>query len=186
MHAPTMLTGVHTKLSTHIHAECNQKFLESGGGSAYHQQVAQMAMENMEDSSPNARTPQPRGCFRCDLICLLQCWQASGKLIILLGDFIDDILQPKSPLQSLFQDRTVQFMDIIGHRHPSARALPTYISELAPAVTSHIIASFNRITSSSTSISTQQPFLALPLHTLAARILFQRYHSCGEIPSSKI
>jgi hypothetical protein len=79
------------------------------GNTAYHQQVAQMALKNMGNNSPNAPTPQPRGCFRRDLLSLLRRWRASGEAIILLGDFNDDILQPNSPLQMLFQDRTLQF-----------------------------------------------------------------------------
>ena len=97
------------------------------GNTAYHQQVAQMATEAIETSAAVAGTPQPRSRFRRDLLRLLKLWRSGGESIILLGDFNDQILDGNSPLQSLFQDSALQFLDIIGHRHPTTKSISTYI-----------------------------------------------------------
>ena len=88
------------------------------GNTAYHQQVAQMAMENIENNSPNAPTPQPRGRFRRDLLSLLRRWRASGESIILLGDFNDDILATAQlPLTNAIPR---QNLTIYGYYWPSS------------------------------------------------------------------
>jgi hypothetical protein len=97
------------------------------GNTAYHQQVAQIATEAMEQNDSPIGAPHPRSCFRRDLLRLLKRWRSGGESIILLGDFNDEILQANSPLQAMFQDNDLQFLDIIGQRHPSTKLLPTYI-----------------------------------------------------------
>jgi hypothetical protein len=157
------------------------------GNTAYHQQVAQMAMENMDNPSTPTTTPQPRSRFRRDLLRLLKLWRSAGNSIILLGDFNDELLQPNSPLQALFQDRDLQFMDIIGYRHPSTKALSTYIRgtkrldyalitpELEPAVTTCGYLPFQSHFRSDhrflyldfdTTLLFGSPTVAMPLHTL--------------------
>ena len=157
------------------------------GNTAYHQQVAQIALENMEQNIPSPSPPQPRSRFRRDLLRLLKGWRLAGDSIILLGDFNDDILQPNSPLQALFQDRDLQFMDILGHRHPSTKSLPTYIRgikrldyalitpELEPAVVKCGYLPFHSHFRSDhrflyidfdTAVLFGSPTVALPLHSL--------------------
>jgi hypothetical protein len=69
----------------------------------------------------------PRKNFCRDLTSALHLWKARGDSIILMGDFSEDLHAVNSGMSSLLHDSTLELVDVIGHQHPSAMGVPTYL-----------------------------------------------------------
>jgi hypothetical protein len=90
------------------------------GTTAFHQQQAIFQHERRANINPRKN-------FRRDLTTALRLWKARGDSIILMGDFNEDLNADNAGLSSLLHDRTLELVDIIGHVHPSAMGVPTYL-----------------------------------------------------------
>jgi hypothetical protein len=90
------------------------------GTTAFHQQQSIFQLERRA-------TINPRKNFQLDLLSALRLWQARGDSIILMGDFNADLHEVTSGLSALIHDSTFGMIDIIGHMHPSAMGVPTYL-----------------------------------------------------------
>eukprot|EP00980_Cylindrotheca_fusiformis_P016915 scaffold5139_cov100-Cylindrotheca_fusiformis.AAC.1 len=97
------------------------------GNTAFHQQQLSIATEAQDNDVELTHGPQPRIRFHNDLVNFLRRLRRKGESIVLMGDFNDDICSGSSPMQRLFQDRDLQFVDIIGRCHPHTQSLSTYI-----------------------------------------------------------
>eukprot|EP00980_Cylindrotheca_fusiformis_P020498 scaffold7555_cov72-Cylindrotheca_fusiformis.AAC.3 len=96
------------------------------GNTAFHQQSLQMAQEALQQNR-TIPTPQPRLRFKADLLKFLRGLRLAGESLILMGNFNEDITDLHSNLQQLFQDPTLELIDVIGRSHPQTRKLSTYI-----------------------------------------------------------
>eukprot|EP00980_Cylindrotheca_fusiformis_P015690 scaffold4522_cov104-Cylindrotheca_fusiformis.AAC.3 len=97
------------------------------GNTAFHQQELSIATEAQDQDVELTHGPQPRLRFRHDLLKFLHALRRAGESVVLMGDFNDDICSGNSTMQRLFQDRALQFIDVIGRCHPHLQQLSTYI-----------------------------------------------------------